>query len=79
MVAYEGFAYVQKWQINRWFGQANFTVSIRREIRERWKTLGEDIEWIAASKLKIAKINDTTIILIKDTSLDDKKFYSESE
>jgi hypothetical protein len=34
---FTGHASVPKWRLVRWFGQLNFTVVVRREVRQRWK------------------------------------------
>ena len=75
-VAYEGFASVSKWKVTRWYGQSNFTVTIRRDLRERWKSLTEeDLSWEKAPTLRIAEVNGggTIILMTKDT------FYKDSE
>jgi len=57
-VAFEGHAAVAKWRVSRWYGQATFSVSIRRDIRERWTTLvKEDLEWDTNPALRIADAN----------------------
>jgi hypothetical protein len=68
-VAFEGFARVPKWKITRWFGQSNFTIAIRRNIRERWNSLiTDELEWTDPPKLRIAEIHDRRdIILMKDS------------
>jgi hypothetical protein len=57
-VAFEGTAAVAKWRVCRWYGQATFSVTIRRDIRERWEMLvKEDLEWDKAPTLRIADAN----------------------
>jgi hypothetical protein len=41
-VAFKGYASEAKWRLSRWYGQSNFTVTIRRDLRDRWKSLQED-------------------------------------
>lgn len=64
-VAYEGFASVSKWKVARWYGQSNFTVTIRRDLRERWTALTEEeLSWDKAPVLRIAEVNGGGTILL---------------
>jgi len=65
-IAFEGFANIPKWQVTRWYGQTNFTVNIRRDLRERWKSLTEDMEWGLTPTLRIAEVNGN-IVLMRET------------
>jgi hypothetical protein len=68
-VAFEGFGRVQKWKITRWYGQSNFTVAIRRDLRDRWTSLVTDeLEWTETPALRIAEGHEgKDIILMKKT------------
>jgi hypothetical protein len=64
--AFEGYACMSKWRVVRWYGQSNFSVNIRRDLRERWKTLIKDeLGWDKVPVLKLAEISGT-IFLMKD-------------
>lgn len=66
-VAFEGHASVAKWRLTRWYGQSNFTVAIRRDLRERWKTLlTEELVWDDIPVLRLAEFNGD-IVLMKNT------------
>lgn len=63
----EGFASLSKWKITSWYGQSNFTVTIRRDLRERWKSLAEE-EYNEKKPpvLRIAEVNDgRTVVFMK--------------
>lgn len=65
-VAFEGFASRPKWQIARWYGQSNFTLNIRRDLRERWKSLiNDELNWKPLPTLKMAEVG-SEIFLMKD-------------
>jgi hypothetical protein len=73
-VAFEGYASAPKWKVSRWYGQSNFTVSIRRDLRERWTSLYEDdLDWKDRPVLRMAEVGGD-IILMKKTD-----FYPDSE
>lgn len=72
-VAYQGFSSVAKWRINRWYGQINFTVTIRRDLRERWKKLGEELEWTPWPQMKIAEVDGDILFMRK------KDFFPDNE
>lgn len=66
-VAFEGHASMAKWKIARWYGQSNFTVTIRRDLRERWKTLLKDeLDWSDVPILRLAEVSGD-IVLMKKT------------
>jgi hypothetical protein len=58
---------VPKWKLTRWFGNLNFTVAIRRDLRERWVSLvTEELNWNQAPTLRLAEIGGD-IVLMKGT------------
>ena len=63
-VANEGFAVVPKWKIMRWYGQSNFTIAIRRDIRERWASIAEELEWTETPPLRVAECRDGRDIIL---------------
>jgi hypothetical protein len=66
-VAFEGHAAIAKWKIARWYGQTNFTVAIRRDLREQWKSLvAEELGWNEVPMLRLAEISGD-IVLMKKT------------
>lgn len=74
-VAFEGYASVPKWKLTRWYGQSNFTVTIRRDLRERWNSLiVDELVWPGTPPiLRLAEIG-FNIILMKKTD-----FYKDKE
>ncbi|MBN8904715.1 MAG: hypothetical protein J0H57_27175, partial [Rhodospirillales bacterium] len=55
-----------KWKIARWYGQTNFSVTIRRDLRDRWSShLTDELGWNKVPKLKLAEVNGK-IFLMKD-------------
>ena len=72
-VAYNGHASISKWRITRWYGQENFTVNIRRDLRDRWKKLIiEELSWTKPTILRIADVSYTgvsgDIVLINNST-----------
>jgi hypothetical protein len=72
-VACTGFASVPKWKITRWYGQSNFTVAIRRDLRERWKTLIEDELEREKTTLRLAEIGGNIVLMKKTDFFPDKE------
>ena len=74
-VAYEGHAHVPKWKVTQvWYGQSNFTVAIRRNLRERWTALlSDELEWTDVPVLRLAEFNGD-IVLMKGTD-----FFADEE
>lgn len=70
-VAFEGFASVEKWRLNRWYGQERFTVGIRRDVRERWSELSSELSWISTMKLKFADVKGQIILMQNEIFFDD--------
>ena len=65
-VAFEGHASVPKWRIPRWYGQSNFTVGIRRDLRERWKSLvSDELGWSEVPTLRLAEIQGDIVLMKK--------------
>lgn len=63
-VAFEGFASKPKWQIARYYKQSNFTLNIRRDIRDRWKNLVTDeLGWKQTPVLKMADVGGEIIFM----------------
>ncbi len=75
-VAFEGYAFIAKWKITRWYGQSNFTVAIRRDLRERWKSLiTDELGWSEVPILRLAEVSGGgDIVLMKKTD-----FYRDAE
>lgn len=74
-VAFEGYASIPKWHITRWYEQENFTVTIRRDLRERWKKLIiDELSWSKAEILQIADVDHEIIVLINKS-----KFFPDKE
>jgi len=66
-VAFRGYASEARWRLARWYGQNNFTVTIRRDLRDRWKSLLEDdLGKDKAPVLRLAEI-EGEILLIRKT------------
>jgi hypothetical protein len=70
-VAFEGFASIEKWRVIRWYGQERFTVGIRRDVRERWTDLAEDLPSVSDKDLKFAEIKGQIIIMHSHVFFDD--------
>jgi hypothetical protein len=52
--------------IARWYGQSNFSVNIRRDLRDPWKSLvPEELGWNKVPTLKLAVVSGN-IFLMKD-------------
>jgi hypothetical protein len=74
-VAFEGYAFIAKWKITRWYGQVNFTVAIRRDLRERWNSLiVDELGWSEVPTLRLAEVSGGDIVLMKKTD-----FYKDTE
>jgi hypothetical protein len=66
MVAFRGHAAEAKWKIARWYKKSNFSVNIRRDLRERWTSLVTDeLGWTTVPTLKLAEVGGD-IFLMKD-------------
>lgn len=73
-VAFEGHAAVAKWKLTRWYGQSNFTVAIRRDLRERWRSLLEDdLNWDEVPTLRLAEVNGDIVLMKKTDFFPDKE------
>ena len=55
-VAYEGRAIIAKWRIAETYGQSTFSVTIRRDLRNRWTALIEELEWDERPVLRMAEL-----------------------
>jgi hypothetical protein len=65
-VAYEGHAPIPKWKICRWYGQSNFTVAIRRDLRERWNSLlVDELGWTDVPTLRLAEFGFDIMLMRK--------------
>lgn len=74
VVAFEGNASIQKWRLMQWFGQTNFTIAVRRSLRERWATLIEDeLEWAEIPDLLMAEWNGRILFLRGDSLIKDEE------
>jgi hypothetical protein len=72
-VAFEGHAVVSKWRLTKWYGQTNFTVGIRRDLRERWKSLLVDELSCEPTILKIAEAGGDVVLV------NNSNFYKNNE
>lgn len=73
-VAFEGHASVAKWKLTRWYGQCNFTVTIRRDLRERWKSLlVDELNWSETPTLRLAEIMGDIVLMKKTDFFPDKE------
>jgi hypothetical protein len=73
-VAFSGHASVAKWRLSRWYGQSNFTVAIRRDLRERWKALTEEeLDWDKAPLLRIAEVMGDVVLINHSNFFPDKE------
>ncbi len=71
-VAFEGHATIPKWKVTRWFGNVNFTVAIRRDLRERWASLvTNDLSWNEAPPLRLAEVGGDIVLMNKTTFFPD--------
>lgn len=74
MVAFQGHASRPEWKIARWYGQSNFSVNIRRDLRGRWKGfVAEELGWDKVPTLKLTEVNGN-IFLMKDAD-----FFADKE
>lgn len=70
--AFEGLSRVPKWKLMQWYGQTNFTVAIRRDLRERWASLLiDELEWFEAEAegmplLRLAEFNGDIVLMRSD-------------
>ena len=49
-----------------WYGQTNFTVGIRRDLRERWKSLvADELGWSEVPTLRLAEIAGDVVLMKK--------------
>jgi hypothetical protein len=73
-VAFEGLATLAKWKITRWYGQSNFTVSIRRDVRQRWDALHrEELEIDKTPILRMADVDGKIVFMKKADFFPDKE------
>ncbi|MFZ3300445.1 hypothetical protein HZT44_15510 [Ralstonia pickettii] len=73
-VAFEGLASIAKWKVTRWYGQSNFTVAIRRDLRERWESLvEEDLGWDEVPTLRLAEVNGKVVLMKKTDFFPDRE------
>ncbi len=72
-VAYEGMATISRGILSRWYQQERFTVSIRDDIRTRFKDMEAYIPWVKNLSLIFVEPRDGVIlILLKERIIDDK-------
>jgi len=62
-IVYEGYASIAKAKLAYWYGQLNFTVTIRRDLRERWRHLLVDTLGLEERTLRIADSNGTVLLM----------------
>ena len=72
-VAYEGSSKIAKWKLCRWYNQERFTVKIRRDVRDRWEDLANELSWIEDIKVLFAETKGDILLLNK------ARFYKENE
>ena len=72
-VAYEGFAAIEKWSLARWYGQERFSVGIRRDIRDRWYDLANELPWIKDKALVFAEVIGRIVLM------HDEVFFKDNE
>jgi len=63
-VAHEGYASVPKWRMILWYGVTNFAVNVRRDLRDRWATLIDELGW-GKTPLRIAELNGNIVLIRK--------------
>jgi len=72
-VAFEGHASIAKWKLSRWYGQTNFTVVIRRDLRERWNSLlTDELGWPIVT-LRLAEVNGDIVLMKKTDFFPDRE------
>ena len=72
-VAHQGYAGVPKWQITRWYTQQHFSVNVRRDLRERWDNMLDDLGWADHPTLRIAELNGDIVLMRKTDFFPDKE------
>jgi hypothetical protein len=61
-VAHQGRASIGKWRIAETYGQATFSVTIRRDLRARWDDLLDELEWDKRPILHMADLHGEVIL-----------------
>ena len=61
-VAHQGRAVVAKWRIADAYGQATFSITIRRDLRSRWDALLDELELAERPVLRMAELHGEVIL-----------------